>query len=544
MSVISLPLDRLPNVDKEIVLTYIRKENFLDKIAMYATDWRTAWRKDNLVEWLPKAIKIPTSLLLATKYIASIDNKKAKMLAILSFVETNFKYVKDKEVWKVDEHWNTVEESWKLKTGDCVANYEEVYTIDGIKKVGDLCVGDLLLSYDFRKNKTCYKPITKIWEKGELEISRVYLRNGQHIDITDNHPLWARINQQGASQYNKTYLKDIDLTRWWKRKLPIMKKVPYHVSKTPSMHEDLYFVIGHYIAEGWKDKSQVSDSGYALTEHIIPVLEIHEIPFTEYRNNSGVPCITFKKSWFKNYLRIFKENSFDINIPEEIFHLTENKIRKFLDGMYLGDGHNGNYLDKRGYISNKGKCYSTSSEQLAKDIQRLGLQIGESYHIWKQEKHGGVGKKPIWRITYNSRSCFLRDFGHDNLSEVSISYIEKIGKTYMRDFEVKDTHTFVFKNGLVSHQCEDGAIVIYALARFYGIPDYQMYLTAGDTTFGGHCYLVYINLDDAQEYPIDWCGYPSISRQMKIMYGRRPEYLYGMGEWFRFNCSGSWVKKF
>lgn len=536
---IEIPLDKLPNVDKKRVLSYIHTVSWIKTIFYYMIDWRTR-KQVNLLKWLRNSMALPGDLLIKTQHISLIEGNKAKILAILDFVHRSIDYKSDKVVWDVEEKWQTPSETWELKTGDCVANYEEIYTDLGIKKISELKIGDVVLSYDFENKHTCFREITKIWEKGILPIKRVYLRNGQHIDITENHPLWVRINQQGQSKYQKKYLNEIDLSRWWKRKLPIAKKIPYRIYDTPWLNEDLCYVLGHFIAEGWFSKGKVGSSGYDLIESILPLLEKNNIPFTEGKNGTNVPMINFLKSPFKEYLKTLKTDSFNIHLPEAIFHLPENKLKKMLEGMYLGDGHNGNYPDKRGYNSNKEKCYSTSSEQLARDIQRIGLQLGESYHIWKQENHKGKGNKPIWRITYNPQSHFLKDFGYKDASEVSISYIEDLGHTHMRDFEVAGTHTFIFKNGLISHQCEDGALLIYALANMYGIPDYQLYVVAGDVIGGGHCYVVYVSEDDALEYPIDWCYWYSKSYYMIQPYKERYEYYDGNQEWFRLNFSGAY----
>lgn len=54
--------------------------------------------------------------------------------------------------------------------------------------------------------------------------------------------------------------------------------------------------------------------------------------------------------------------------------------------------------------------------------------------------------------------------------------------------------------------CEDGAVLIYHLARLKGIPSNRMLLLAGSVNGGGHCWLAY----KPQEYPLnfvflDWC---------------------------------------
>ena len=71
--------------------------------------------------------------------------------------------------------------------------------------------------------------------------------------------------------------------------------------------------------------------------------------------------------------------------------------------------------------------------------------------------------------------------------------------------------TLNFKRG----DCEDGAILIYSLARANGISPGQLKLVAGSVTGGGHCWVeyfpdeFYVNSDDIFDknkwYTLDWC---------------------------------------
>ena len=74
------------------------------------------------------------------------------------------------------------------------------------------------------------------------------------------------------------------------------------------------------------------------------------------------------------------------------------------------------------------------------------------------------------------------------------------------------------------------------------MPDYQVYVVAGDVVGGGHCYVTYLS-DNGIEYPVDWCYWFSESIRFKIPYSSREEYYYGEKEWFRFNSSGSYKLK-
>jgi hypothetical protein len=406
----------------------------------------------------------------------TVEENRWKSLDLDAKLKAIWYYVIDRCVYMYDisEDWQPSFFTFYKLRGDCVPLYEEIITADGIKKVGELVEGDMVLSYDFKGKEFCNKKITKIWEKGNLPLKRVHLRNGQHIDVTENHPLLARVSQE-ESVYEKKCLNDIDLTRWWKRKIPIAVKIPYVVKDIEWLTRDLCVVLGHYLAEGWNDKYKVASSGYELIEEIIPILEEYNIPFTEYRNNNNVPCINFLKSDFKDFLKKQMSDSFDIHISEEIMHLPPEKLDSILYGYYIGDGTKNVGMNQ----GNKEYVLSTSSERFSQDIQRMGLQLGRTFHIWKQIHHGGVGRKPIYRITYNPKSHFLKNFGYEGISEVSISYVEDIGTFQTRDFEVEDTHNFIFKNGLISHNCEDSSILMVDLCRAAGVPADSILLATG-----------------------------------------------------------------
>lgn len=77
--------------------------------------------------------------------------------------------------------------------------------------------------------------------------------------------------------------------------------------------------------------------------------------------------------------------------------------------------------------------------------------------------------------------------------------------TYVTDDKVYKTpekwqtpsETLALKTG----DCEDGAILMYALAHMCGVPDNRLLLFAGFVTGGGHCWLGY----RSDEYPLNWC---------------------------------------
>jgi hypothetical protein len=101
--------------------------------------------------------------------------------------------------------------------------------------------------------------------------------------------------------------------------------------------------------------------------------------------------------------------------------------------------------------------------------------------------------------------------------------------------------TIEFKNG----DCEDGALLVAALAIHAGIPAFRIRVVAGlvkpgpTAPEGGHAYVAYLRESDNQWVAIDWC-YLEDSRVLvenKTILSQNPFYKEA---WFSFNHLYSW----
>jgi predicted transglutaminase-like cysteine proteinase len=97
---------------------------------------------------------------------------------------------------------------------------------------------------------------------------------------------------------------------------------------------------------------------------------------------------------------------------------------------------------------------------------------------------------------------------------------------------------------LKQDDCEGGAVFLYSILNYLGVPDDSLFIVAGDVMGGGHCYLVWVSSKDMQEYALDWCYWYSTSIKLNTPYHIIASYYYGMKEWFRFNKTGSWVHRY
>ena len=362
--------------------------------------------------------------------------------------------------------------------GDCIPLGEQIYTINGLTKVGNLEVGTMVLSYDFQNKCFVYKPITKIWDKGKKKIYKVMFRNGTNVHVTKNHPFWSKMSikdNQGNSRYRKRKLSDINLNNYQKQ-IPFIKRLPYNVVDIKWLTEDHCFIIGFFMGDGCNTKYEAIIGSHKVPDMIEPRLSKLGIPFSTYKTNYGVPCVRILKSDFKRYLRGLKNNSFDMKLYPELMNLPIHKLKIILEGHFEADGH---YHKTSKTIE---KIYSTSCEFFANQLYKISLKIGESLYKYKQVNHQGLGNSPIFRMHNNPNSFFKRDYGYRDLSELAIKEIVDTGRIMKTiDFEVEDTNLFIFKNGVVGHNCEDLKLkILYDGAAFNSV-DFQSNVSKEET---------------------------------------------------------------
>jgi len=442
------------------------KPNWLDDTKPYYKPKREILRPDgkiDTVEYKPEDLyaKYPSLVkyALASGFVGEDDIDK-KLLSIWHFVIKWLKYQYDKF-----EDWRPAYITFKYRKGDCIAYYEKIYTETGLKPIKDVKVGEKVWTYNFDKQKYELKPVTKKWYKGKLQIFRTYFRNGTYIDFSQNHPMIVRRVQKykSAPFYHKVYLTDINLTKWWTRKVPFATKLKRKIVDNPKITEDIAFLAGYYVAEGWKDGNKVSICGYNLDTVMNKFPEEY---FGKIKlNKNGVPQVVIRNKFLKYILSQFGSKAINKKIPHWFKLLPDNKLNAFWSGLFLGDGQH--KKSKRGHDR---LVISTISKQLAYDLLEIGLYLGIPPYIFKQTNHGGLGHNPIYRLHYLQYSHFRKDYGFKDISEVSISGIVPLSKSVdMYDIEVADNHNFILWNGVITHNCEDGTILFLTLARISGI---------------------------------------------------------------------------
>lgn len=128
----------------------------------------------------------------------------------------------------------------------------------------------------------------------------------------------------------------------------------------------------------------------------------------------------------------------------------------------------------------------------------------------------------------------------------NIKYVSDNKSNLMNEYWQTPVETLEKRTG----DCEDGAILLYTILSFAGVPNRQLRMVAGDVEkFGkpeesvGHAYLVWLNDEDGLEYPIDWTYWYGLSFALTEPYVMRKNYYYGQKEWFSFNSETAYRRK-
>ena len=357
--------------------------------------------------------------------------------------------------------WNVLWDSWKMPDqslkemqGDCLEENTTIITKDGFKKIKDININDLVLSYNFDLEKYEYKKVINKWDKGILDGYIINLRNGHNIIATGEHRFFCRIDQKNKKKYEIKKLDDIDISRWWKRQIYSVYKIP---CGEINVDKNLAYIYGIYLAEGYGGDNHIciAQDKINIRKKIENALDNLNVPYSKSKREIHA-FYNILKCNLKEDLKKLGSNSFNKNIPMEFLNWDKESLKSLIEGILDGDGtdrakswNNGNDLWE----------FSTSSEQVAKMFNIICRKVYGNCWFYKQEHHQGVGKEPIYRLRYNPNGKSNREIFND-ISCVVIKSLGEIKNKHYYDIEIEDNHNFILADsGVISHNCEDAAIL-------------------------------------------------------------------------------------
>ena len=156
-----------------------------------------------------------------------------------------------------------------------------------------------------------------------------------------------------------------------------------------------------------------------------------------------------------------------------------------------------------------------------------------------------VHHKIAFNYSDDAKMAFAFKWCTDNLR-----YIGDYEKLKKYEFWQHAYETFIERTG----DCEDGAILMYHIARMLGVPSWKIRLVAQDVIFKGrivgHCFLSYLARGYMKWgydwYALDWCYFPSRSISNFKNKTVRETVMYNPSSrpvWWAFNEDGEYAQK-
>jgi HK97 family phage portal protein len=304
----------------------------------------------------------------------------------------------------------------------CYDDQTEVLTENGWKKYYEVKDSEKIAEYDGKKNIVRFaKPLGKYVYpyKGKM----LHFENSKmDIMVTPDHRMWYRPDHKGA-KYRVALAEDLPKIAYFKAaapqddgkdialfSLPYYKKGSHPENKSRNfMMDDWLEFLGYVISEGGVS-SQVRNRVITLyqkkqphTKKIGACLERLKktgcLNFGSYPDNEdpdgtrfnvyGAPLIFWMHDFIGSYAN-------EKHLPDFVFKLGRRQRQILFDALMVGDGS----IDPRD--NRKSGYYSTTSHQLADDVQQLAFSLGiQSHAAVHYEAHG------------NAHTCYrvIFDFG-------------------------------------------------------------------------------------------------------------------------------------
>ena len=250
--------------------------------------------------------------------------------------------------------------------------------------------------------------IRKAWQTGVKPVYRLRTALGRNIRATGNHKFrtvdgWKRLDELQAGDH-------IALPRTWEQL----------AEAEPSLSESEAALLGHLIGDGCtlpRHAVQYTTNDLSLAEEVVSLANAvfgdRIQPRIEKQRGwyqvflSAAEHLTHNKrnpvaAWMDD-LGVWGYRSPEKRVPERLFRQPAEIIRVFLRHLWATDGTLGVFGRKRPRAT---VTYTTSSPQLAADVQHLLLRVGIIGRL-SRVPQGDKGKDQ-WHVTLTGKPDVLR----------------------------------------------------------------------------------------------------------------------------------------
>lgn len=398
---------------------------------------------------------------------------------------------------------------YEIKSINCVAKGELIYTTKGLKKIENIKKGDKIYSIQDDLSLVRNK-VKNLFKGGKKEIYKITTKTGKTILVTEKHKFLTT---------NVKYLADKNILPknvLWKElkdikvgnKIAVVNKYPDNELKV-RVNKEISLVLGYLVGDGHINKRFQSNIVVVEMNEALLIKNILDKNFDldcqikKYKSLNGILRINLTggiknrkgagnlSNKFLNFLRENKINKIKDKkeIPEIILNSNNEIIANFLKGLFQADG----WCSKHGNGVQIG--YGTISEKLAGQVSHCLLRLGIQNSLHKvNHKNSGFKSKYLFFYQINIRSFSINKFADivgfidykdrrlkkllkswkpnsknrkENIFFDIVKEIKKIGITDVYDIEVESKG----KDRLInSFCCKD--IVVHNSQAFWGKKGY------------------------------------------------------------------------
>lgn len=425
---------------------------------------------------------------------------QCEVIRIWNFVVRNFRYVYDPS--SIDT-FATAKASLEAGGGDCFPVGTKVLRDDGrIVPIETLNVGD------FIHDGQGFVEVLKTWDRGLKPIVRIGLNNGDTLRLSDTHkvlcvprgdytnPTTGKVARGGspgkAEAAEECRVHDLKLGD------DLLQPREFGGGVVELSYDDA-FLVGAYLAEGWKFGKRKKAGGYDriyggiagvangkyIRERTLEIFERKGIP-----HEVNARQITFKVEDVPILAEL--DLGYDA-LTKHLPHLDwgPRTVAAIVAAMEQGDG---------GIATNGvNMVYSTVSAELALQYRVLKRMLGQSLSTKCVVEHGGLGTNPIYRLTVRASDKFrpwaqVRSLEQEADEGACVDIMTSSGRVYLPEADV------------VVRQCDDATILFAALLKAVGFRvRARVISTSDDPSNWVHIYpLVGITKDNPKSWmPLD-----------------------------------------
>jgi hypothetical protein len=371
---------------------------------------------------------------------------------------------------------------------------DPIFTIE--HKIGDcFAKGTLLLRNDFELvpvedvkigekiwGKDRWSTVTNFWEKGELPVTHIHLTDGSTIKLTEEHKVYVRSCQgpkkgdvmgngvvcgsdhgplcfagngwkQCIDRYGET--TERILVSALKEGMILLRPKNIVQDKTNPINNETSWLIGAYVAEGWKEDCRISISGK----------DGHWKEATKHQVKAYCDRVGWHSRWHEKYISINNREAVDL-----MNDCGGTALTKRISPNTLRNGDAASLDSALQLDASKNSCgeawtFGTISYELAIQYRILQRIQGRNTSLKKVENHGGFGKNPIYRIGVRG----LGEHKADRVIRVkAIQREAEIKETF--DIETDDHYVYLPEADTTVSNCDDQSLLLTCLFESIKLP--------------------------------------------------------------------------